>query len=156
MADGGLTRIGRRWRACLHLLVVYKFPRLSGAVTGAGRLWTLQGKRALVTGAARGIGRAIAIALAREGTELFLVGIDGAGLEASAREAEVLGVKVQFEIRDLAKPAEVSASVAACLAAFDGGLDILVNSAGVLRYGIHNELRTETWNQSGHHFGARR
>ena len=106
---------------------------------------TLQGKRALVTGAARGIGRAIALALAREGVQLFLVDIDGPGLEVSAREAEALGCKVHLEVRDLSNPAEISACTAACLAVFNG-LDILVNSAGVLRYGLHHELFTESWN----------
>jgi 3-oxoacyl-[acyl-carrier protein] reductase len=106
---------------------------------------TLRGKRALVTGAARGIGRAIALALAREGVELYLVDIDGHGLEAAAREAKALGTRVQFDIRDLSIPAEISACTAACIATLNG-LDILVNSAGVLRYGLHHELLTESWN----------
>lgn len=107
-------------------------------------LRVLRGKRALVTGAAEGIGRAIAIALAKEGADLFLVDIDAAGLAATASEAETLGTKVHVDHRDISKPAEVSASIAACLAVF-GEVDILVNSAGVLRYGLHNEIRTETW-----------
>lgn len=107
---------------------------------------TLRGKRALVTGAAGGIGRAITIALAKEGAELFLVDIDGIGLAHTAREAEALGVRVHFDVRDLSRPIEISASITACLGAFDGDLDILVNSAGVLRYGIHNEVQTDTWN----------
>jgi short-subunit dehydrogenase len=105
----------------------------------------LRGKRALVTGAARGIGRAIALALAREGAQLFLVDIDGRGVEACAREAEALGSKVRFEIRDLSIPAEISACTTTCVAALNG-LDILVNSAGVLRYGLHHEMLTESWN----------
>ncbi len=92
---------------------------------------TIRGKKALVTGAASGIGRAIALALAKEGAELFLVDIDEPRLQASARDAEALGTKVMVEVCDLSSPAQISSCVAACLAAF-GELDILGNGAGVL------------------------
>ena len=49
----------------------------------------LRGKKALVTGAASGIGRAISLALSREGTQLFLVDIDAAGLASVAAEARL-------------------------------------------------------------------
>jgi 3-oxoacyl-[acyl-carrier protein] reductase len=106
---------------------------------------TIRGKKALVTGAASGIGRAIALALAKEGAELFLVDIDEPRLQASARDAKALGSKILVEVCDLSSPAQISSCVAACLAAF-GELDILVNGAGVFHYGHTHELAAETWN----------
>lgn len=104
-----------------------------------------RGKRALVTGAAGGIGRAIALELAREGADLFLVDIDEARLRVSVEEAEKTGAKTAFQICDISRPDQVSACVAACLATYSG-LDILINSAGVLRYGAPYSGDKEAWN----------
>ncbi|MBB1473205.1 SDR family oxidoreductase [Luteimonas sp. MC1782] len=92
----------------------------------------LQGKAAIVTGAASGIGRAIALALSREGAHLVLADIDAAGCEqtlALMREAraQAQGVVVRA---DAALLADHEATVAAALEAF-GGLDIAVNNAGI-------------------------
>ena len=111
---------------------------------GGDPVRTLRGKRALVTGAAGGIGRAIALALAREGTELFLVDIDEPRVRESAREAAACGARVHFEICDVSSSDEISRCIAGCIGMFHG-LDILVNSAGVLRYGIHYELDADSW-----------
>jgi 3-oxoacyl-[acyl-carrier protein] reductase len=105
---------------------------------------TIRGKRALVTGAASGIGRAITLALAREGAELFLVDIDALRLEASAAAARQFNVKVTAAVCDLAQGADITATVEACRAAC-GGLDILVNSAGVIHYGAVAEMTAEQW-----------
>jgi 3-oxoacyl-[acyl-carrier protein] reductase len=105
----------------------------------------IRGKKALVTGAASGIGRAIALALAREGADLFLVDIDEPHLRISARDAEALGSKVLIEVCDLSNPAQISACTFACLGAF-GRLDILVNCAGVICYGPADEMTAEKWN----------
>jgi 3-oxoacyl-[acyl-carrier protein] reductase len=105
----------------------------------------IRGKKALVTGAANGIGRAIALALAREGADLFLVDIDEPHLRISARDAEALGSRVLTEVCDLSKPIQISACSVACLRAF-GTLDILVNCAGVIYYGHADEMTAEKWN----------
>lgn len=106
---------------------------------------TIRGKRALVTGAASGIGRAIALALAREGVELFLVDIDEQNLKASAAAAEKFTSQVVVAVCDLSQGAQITATVEACRAAF-GGLDILVNSAGIVQYGLAEALTAERWN----------
>jgi NAD(P)-dependent dehydrogenase (short-subunit alcohol dehydrogenase family) len=106
---------------------------------------TIRGKRALVTGAASGIGRAIALALAREGADLFLVDIDESNLRASACAAEKFKSRVVVAVCDLSQTAQVTATVNACRASF-GGLDILVNSAGIVHYGPADEMTTERWN----------
>ncbi len=105
----------------------------------------IRGKKALVTGAASGIGRAIALALAREGADLFLVDIDEPRLRISARDAEAYGSQVLIEVCDLSKPTQISACTVACLSAF-GTLDILVNCAGIAYYGPADEMTAEKWN----------
>jgi 3-oxoacyl-[acyl-carrier protein] reductase len=107
---------------------------------------TVRGKAALVTGAASGIGAAIALALAREGADLYLVDIDEAGLNATARQAQRLGVTVATRRCDLAQPAEITAMVNALLSAW-GKLDILVNNAGIAYYGPTGAMTPEQWNR---------
>ncbi|MBM7049258.1 SDR family oxidoreductase [Rhizobium lusitanum] len=94
---------------------------------------TLLGKRALVTGASRGIGAAIATALAAEGADVAITYEKSA--EAAAEvvaKIKAFGVKSVAIQADSADPAAVQASVAKTVAEL-GGLDILVNNAGILR-----------------------
>jgi NAD(P)-dependent dehydrogenase (short-subunit alcohol dehydrogenase family) len=101
-------------------------------------------RTALVTGAASGIGRAVAERLAREGARVFAVDVqtDGlAELEAWARES---GAEVATRRCDVSREADVDASVAECVARF-GRLDVLVNVAAVLRADRLHELRTADW-----------
>ena len=67
-------------------------------------------KNALVTGAASGIGRAIATALAKQGANLWLVDKDAAGLSATAASAKEAGVNVQMTVCDLADPRQITAA----------------------------------------------
>jgi len=96
-------------------------------------MWDLQGKSALVTGASRGIGRAIAIALAEAGAD---VAVNYAGSEAAAAETvkaiEALGRKAIMVKANVGKSAEFDEMVSTALEAF-GKLDILVNNAGITR-----------------------
>src|SRR5216117_2137461 len=71
-----------------------------------GAMQTIRGKKALVTGAASGIGRAIALALAHQGAELFLVDIDEANLRASACAAKQFTATVIVAVCDLSQTAE--------------------------------------------------
>ena len=91
----------------------------------------LENRRALVTGAGRGIGRAIALALAREGAHVALLARTRFDLEAVAAEAAVPERHVLLQAADLADPAQLTAAVNGVLEAW-GGVDILVNNAGVL------------------------
>jgi 3-oxoacyl-[acyl-carrier protein] reductase len=106
----------------------------------------IRGKRALVTGAASGIGRAIALALAREGADLYLIDIDAEKLQAAACEAERHGAETVTSVCDLCVPEQISATVARLLA---GGrsLDILVNNAGIAYYGPTHNMTAEQWHR---------
>jgi 3-oxoacyl-[acyl-carrier protein] reductase len=100
----------------------------------------------LVTGAASGIGRAIALALAREGADLFLIDIDALKLAQVADEARGYGVEVVTAVCDLAEPSQITAAVHSLLAQW-GRLDILINNAGVAYYGTTHEMTEQQWRQ---------
>src|SRR6185436_2709173 len=98
----------------------------------------LQGKRCVVTGASRGIGRATAELLAAEGARLLLVGRDRDGLaEAAPRDAEILQA-------DVTAPDAGERIVAACVERL-GGIDVLVNNAGTSFLKALDELTDEDW-----------
>ena len=90
----------------------------------------LQGKSALVTGASRGIGRAIALALAAEGAQLALLARDGARLQQVAQEVAQIGGQARICVADLSSESELRSAIGAVLDQW-GGIDILVNNGGV-------------------------
>ena len=114
-------------------------PQILSAVMRA-----LRGKKALVTGAARGIGRAIALALAEEGVELWLIDIDAAELSVTAAEARTRGVEAMEWICDLADPTAITVAVRKLLSAWNK-LDILVNNAGIAYFGPTREMSDAEW-----------
>jgi 3-oxoacyl-[acyl-carrier protein] reductase len=104
----------------------------------------IRGKKALITGAASGIGRAIALALAGEGADVFLVDINGDALADVAREAGSHGVNVVTAICDLSDPAQIE-ELGANLRRRWNGLNILVNNAGIAYYGHTHLMTSEQW-----------
>ncbi len=90
----------------------------------------LENRVALITGAGRGIGRAIALDYAREGANLFLAARTQDELEQTAREAQALGTVTGIQTTDVTDPAQVEALVHQTVEQF-GTIDILVNNAGV-------------------------
>jgi 3-oxoacyl-[acyl-carrier protein] reductase len=97
---------------------------------------SLEGKTALVTGASRGIGRAIAVELARGGASV-VVGYRSGSAEAEALAAEIGGRAVAADVSDPGS--------AAALVEEAGDLDILVNNAGVTRDGLLVRMSDEDW-----------
>jgi short-subunit dehydrogenase len=95
---------------------------------------TIRRKNALITGAASGIGRAIALRLAREGANLYLLDIDEWGLAGAVSAAKQAGVEVIGRYCDVTRRSQISRSVADAVARC-GGIDILVNNAGITYYG---------------------
>lgn len=102
------------------------------------------GKIALVTGAAAGIGRAIALRLSEEGASLAIADIDAAGLAETERQIAAAGRPVQAVAGDVTEEAAVDDLFAAVLARF-GRLDILVNDVGGGTSGHIWEARLEDW-----------
>jgi short-subunit dehydrogenase len=106
----------------------------------------LKDRQALVTGAAGGIGRAIAVALARRGMHLWLVDRDSRRLVEVAREVRELGVEVRPLTADLACREEVDA-VARTVLDSDCGVDVLVNNAGIAHYGGLHKMSDDQWDR---------
>lgn len=106
----------------------------------------LAGKRAVITGAARGIGRAIAELYAREGADVMIADLDLAAASATAAEiAAATGRKVVGQACDVARKRDCAAMIAAAEAAL-GGVDILVCNAGIVRPGVAiEEIEEATW-----------
>lgn len=91
----------------------------------------LTGKTALVTGAGRGIGRSIALALARQGAKVCVSDVDLTNAAKVACELEALGAQVLVCQTDISDENQVTQMVAQCVDAF-GTVDILVNNAGIV------------------------
>ena len=99
----------------------------------------LRGGVAVITGAASGIGAALAVNLARRGMHLALVDLNAAGLESTAAQARTAGVTVSTHAMDVADHAAVAALPVAVLAAH-AHVTVLVNNAGVALGGLFEQV----------------
>jgi 3-oxoacyl-[acyl-carrier protein] reductase len=104
----------------------------------------LEGRAAFVTGAAQGIGRAIALALAEDGADLVLGDLNLEKLEATAREVEGLGRKALTLHLDVSRPDSVQSAVAKTLETW-GKIDILVNNAGITKDNLILRMKPQDW-----------
>lgn len=105
---------------------------------------SLNGKTAIVTGAGRGIGRATAIALAKEGVHLGLIGLNMSNLEKAAAELAQFDVKVSAATADVTDLESVTHAVEHIKSDL-GPIDILINNAGVAKFGGFLDLTPEEW-----------
>ena len=105
---------------------------------------SLKGKIALVTGAGKGIGKAVAIALAKEGVNVGLIARTEKDLEAVAEEIKALGVKVHFESADISKMEQVTSAVEKIENEL-GLVDILINNAGTGTFAKFMEMEPADW-----------
>ncbi|HWB45883.1 MAG TPA: SDR family NAD(P)-dependent oxidoreductase, partial [Hyphomicrobiaceae bacterium] len=93
---------------------------------------SIEGQIALVTGAARGIGAAMALAYAREGASVVVTDLNEAGANEVAEQVRGLGVQADAFVVDVRDPAQSVAMVERVVKKF-GRLDLMVNNAGVIR-----------------------
>ncbi|MFC5735440.1 3-ketoacyl-ACP reductase [Cytobacillus gottheilii] len=105
---------------------------------------SLKGKVAFVTGAGRGIGKAAAIALAKEGVNLGLLARTEEALKDVAKEVEALGVKAAYVSVDVSSQEDVKQAVEK-LTGEVGSADILINNAGVGQFGTLLEMDPQDW-----------
>ena len=110
-------------------------------------MFDLTGKAALVTGAGRGIGRGIALALAQRGCDVVVNDLDHGQAEQVAEEVQGLRRRSMAVDGDVSRSSGARHIVAEAQRAL-GRLDILVNNAGILTYEPFLELREETWDRT--------
>ena len=103
---------------------------VAGALISKGKHMSITGKVALVTGAAQGIGKAIALRLAKDGADIMLVDLHQEKLDAAAAEVRALGRRAFTYIADVSRLEQVTAAVAFAEKELSG-LDIMVNNAGI-------------------------
>ncbi|MCM3575031.1 3-ketoacyl-ACP reductase [Mesobacillus subterraneus] len=105
---------------------------------------SLKGKTALITGAGRGIGRAAAIALAKEGVNIGMIGLTLANLEKVTSEIEEYGVNVSGAVADVSDMESVQHAVGHITEEL-GSVDILINNAGIAKFGGFLDLDPQEW-----------
>ena len=99
---------------------------------------------AVVTGASRGIGRSIALALAAKGAVIVAVDVDQAATDAVVAELKAAGGKALGVVGNVTVPADAERMIEAASEAF-GRVDILVNNAGITRDGLLVRMKDEDW-----------
>ena len=104
----------------------------------------LKGKNCLITGAASGIGRSLAILLAKEGMNLCIVDIDTDNLESVRKEIDDLGANVYSRRCDVSKLEEIQ-KIADEFYEKLGDVDLLINNAGVAGGGFIKDISYEEW-----------
>jgi len=106
----------------------------------------LKGKNAIITGGNRGLGKATAIAFAKEGINVAITGRDEKSLKATVSELEQLGVQATYAAFDISNYKEVQSHIKT-LVAHLGAVDILVNNAGIAAFGTLNDMDVNQWSQ---------
>ena len=104
----------------------------------------LKGKKAIITGGSRGLGKATAIAFAKLGIDVAITGRNEDKLKETVSELKYLGVNVTYEVFDVANYEEVKVGIKNIILNL-GTVDILVNNAGIAAFGTLNEMDPTLW-----------
>ena len=107
---------------------------------------SLKGKKALITGAGKGIGKSLAIAFAKEGISVALLSRTNTDLEKVAEQVRVLGVEALVVEADVSNLNSVNNAADKVLKSF-GTIDILINNAGIGRFGNFMDLEPSAWEE---------
>ncbi|WP_306567016.1 3-ketoacyl-ACP reductase [Flavobacterium lindanitolerans] len=106
----------------------------------------LQGRKALITGGSRGLGKATALALAAEGVDIAITGRNEEALLETIAELQAYGVKAIYSVFDVADFEAAKKGIAYIHEAF-GAIDILINNAGTASFGSFLEMEPERWQE---------
>ncbi|RKR14456.1 3-oxoacyl-[acyl-carrier protein] reductase [Maribacter vaceletii] len=104
----------------------------------------LQSKKAIITGGGRGLGKATALAFAKEGIDVAITGRTESVLKETVSELETFGVKAIYSVFDVGNYDEVKKNIKNSIDTL-GGIDILVNNAGICSVGSFNDMPVEQW-----------
>lgn len=106
----------------------------------------IQNKIAIVTGGGRGLGKATAIALAKEGVHVGITGRNEKTLQNTVKELKELGINTAYATFDVTDKTKVKAELKQLIETL-GGVDILVNNAGIAEFGKFTEMEAERWEE---------
>ena len=106
----------------------------------------LKNKKAIITGGGRGLGKATALAFAKEGIDIAITGRNEKVLKETVSELEAFGVKAIYSVFDVGNYEAVKSSIASILKTL-GSVDILVNNAGIAAVGSFNDMEVGLWSK---------
>lgn len=104
----------------------------------------LKGKKAIITGGGRGLGKATAIAFAKEGIDVAITGRNEAVMKETVAELKSFGVNALYTVFDVTNLEEVKSGIKGTISNL-GGVDILVNNAGIAAFGTFNDMEVDQW-----------
>lgn len=106
----------------------------------------IKGKKAIITGGSRGLGKATAIAFANEGVDVAITGRNEDTLQKTVAELKALGVNATYAVFDVSNYQDVQKGIKQLIKEL-GGVDILVNNAGIAAFGTFNDMKVDDWGQ---------
>ena len=106
----------------------------------------LKNKKAIITGGGRGLGKATAIAFAKEGIDIAITGRNETVLKETVSELQTFGIKAIYSVFDVSNYEDVRRGINNILKSL-GSIDILVNNAGIAAFGSFNEMEVSQWSQ---------
>lgn len=106
----------------------------------------LKSRKAIITGGGRGLGKATAIAFAKEGIDIAITGRNEAVLKETVSELEMFGIQAIYAVFDVSNYEEVKRGIKSILDSL-GSVDILINNAGIAAFGTFNEMEVSEWSQ---------
>lgn len=107
---------------------------------------TLKGKNAIITGGGRGLGKATALAFAKEGINVAITGRNEERLKQTVTELTSMGVKATYAVFDVVDKVAVHNEIEKVIT-FLGGIDILVNNAGMAEFGKFIDMPADRWEE---------
>jgi 3-oxoacyl-[acyl-carrier protein] reductase len=106
----------------------------------------MKSKKAIITGGSRGLGKATAIAFAKEGIDIAITGRNEKILKETVSELETFGINAIYSAFDVSNYQDVKSGIKSIVNTL-GSVDILVNNAGIAAFGSFNEMDVSQWSQ---------